>query len=104
MLTSDLSVAAGGITLYELASVGVPTIAVITNSNQVDDTIGFSRQKIIINSGHWNSRMFQKKLLKSLENIQSYEIRKQMSRKGQKTIDGLGAIRIAKFIKTKNKS
>ena len=104
MLKCDLSVAAGGITLYELASVGVPTIAVITNSNQVDDTIGFARKKIIINSGHWNSKMFQKKLIKSLENTQSYEIRKQMSRKGQKIIDGLGALRIAEFIKTKNKS
>ena len=43
MEQTDLAVASGGVTLYELASIGVPTIAVILVENQIEDTVGMAK-------------------------------------------------------------
>ena len=98
MLKNDLAIAAGGVTLYELASLGIPTLAVIANINQVDDVSGFEKANIVLNCGKWNSKSFNKNVIKNLLKTKSFEERQKMSSKGQKVIDGLGALRIAKHI------
>lgn len=46
MLESDVAISAGGQTLYELASVGLPTIAIQVVDNQSEDISGFLKRNI----------------------------------------------------------
>lgn len=45
MLESDVAISAGGQTLYELASVGLPTIAIQVVDNQSEDVSGFLKKE-----------------------------------------------------------
>ena len=47
MLDSDIAIASGGVTLYELAMVGLPTIAIILIDNQIQDTVGWSKKDFV---------------------------------------------------------
>jgi len=103
MLKSDLAIAAGGQTLYELAATGTPSIAIVSNENQFEDTYGFENIKFLKNCGNWRSKDFISNLYKYLDQLKSYEARSKMSKIGQNAIDGNGARRIAQFIKENTK-
>jgi len=98
MLESDIAISAGGQTLYELARVGVPTIAICTAENQLEsikewDKIGFLEYTEWYNKNNIITNI--DKLLKHLENI---KIRKSKSKTGRKFVDGRGSIRIIKIL------
>ena len=98
MINSDICIGSGGQTLYELASVGVPTIAIILGDNQVEDTIGWQKKGFLINAGWWHENNIEKKILNYINSITSKIIRQKMANIGQNSIDGNGSKRIVASI------
>ena len=98
MINSDICIGSGGQTLYELASVGVPTIAIILGDNQVEDTIGWQKKGFLINAGWWHENNIEKKILNYINSISSKIIRQKMANIGQNSIDGNGSKRIVASI------
>ena len=91
MQTCDLAISAGGQTLYELARIGTPTIAIILVENAKDDTIGWEKVGSLVNIGWWNDEDMLSNLDGSINNLQDYECRKLMQNCGQKYINQNGA-------------
>ena len=99
MLQSDLAVSAGGQTLFELARVGVPTVAFEVAKNQRNNLKGFSKLGFIDGFLLW-SESWQEQLLEKIENLFPKERREKISQRGRSLIDGKGALRVAKYLLT----
>jgi UDP-2,4-diacetamido-2,4,6-trideoxy-beta-L-altropyranose hydrolase len=103
MKDSDIAISAGGSTLYELCSCGVPTISFSYADNQKDGTIEFDRQGLIFYAGDirddlhgcLNNISLKLKLLR-----EDYLYRDKLSKKMQELVDGFGADRIAEELLT----
>jgi UDP-2,4-diacetamido-2,4,6-trideoxy-beta-L-altropyranose hydrolase len=95
---ADIVITSGGQTLYEMACVGVPGIVISETIYDLEDTMAWIKKGSIIYAGKWKSKNVEKKILESINKIQLKQIRKNLSIKGQKTIDGKGGIRLVKKI------
>lgn len=97
MLQADIAISAGGTTLYELAAIGVPTIAFPMVDNQEKNVEGF----VDLNLGlpMKVDLSFETSLLKKL--LDDYKLRCHLSKTMQSTVDGMGALRIAKTLSDK---
>lgn len=93
MLESDLAISGGGSTLYELAAAGVPAITLLQAENQKLVAEGMEKEDCVINLGDGDkiSSMEIKNEIRELLN--DYNRRENMSRGGQKLVDGKGAKR-----------
>lgn len=98
MQQADLAVATGGQTLYELARMGVPTVAVMVVDNQRDDIHGWLDAGFIAYAGHAEEAGIEANLLADLENLRSYQERLTRSRRGLLHIDGDGARRLVRAL------
>ena len=94
----DIAISAAGQTLYELACVGVPTIAVSVVDNQLDEINGWKKADFIKYAGHWTEKNIIVNILNSIEKMKLYEVRVKHSENGKKRVDGNGARRIRDFI------
>lgn len=94
MLASDIAISAGGQTLYELARVGLPAIALTVVENQQDNMDGFRREGFIEDIGPWNDPRLFNRLSTAIKSLSSYEERSRRSAIGRRLIDGKGAKRI----------
>ena len=78
MHESDIAIASGGQTLYELAKIGTPAIVILVAENAKDDTLGWAEVGSVSFIGRWDD----KNLLKNLENkinlLKSKNKRQQM--------------------------
>lgn len=100
----DLAITAGGTTIYELASVGVPFICFSYAENQEALTQYIGKQDIAGYAG-----AYHKEPKKTLNNIQKLcrefidgsEYRNKYSMRAIKMTDGLGAKRLADLLKEK---
>ena len=101
MLSSDLVVSAGGTTLYELATLGVPTIAVPITENQLANVSGWRKLGMgySLQSVEWGSDELVA-LIRSL--VDDAGARRILSSKMRETCDGKGAMRVAKAILSKD--
>ena len=96
MEISDICISACGSTLYELAYMGIPTVGIITAKNQELLAYNMEKEKLIVNIG-WYNKLNEEIFAKTLEKlIFDYEMRKDMSCRFKKLIDGKGAKRIVK--------
>lgn len=98
MLTSDLAISGGGVTLYELAATGTPTLALHLADDQVRNVKAMSEAGVTINLGAGNKKnmnVLRKEIVRLMED---YKLRKKMSIRGRKLVDGNGAKRVAKII------
>jgi len=95
---SDIAIAAGGQTLYELAKIGLPTIAILLVENAKEDTIGWAKVGSLINVGWWNEDKLQDNLINAIEELKSFQLRSKMQKSGEKYIGVNGANEIAKTI------
>jgi len=93
MLNADLAISGGGQTLYELARVGVPTIAIGLSDNQLPNINGWQRAGFISYAGWYREEGLLDKLKKAVDRLLPYETRKERSKKGRATIDGKGVER-----------
>jgi UDP-2,4-diacetamido-2,4,6-trideoxy-beta-L-altropyranose hydrolase len=94
MLNSDLAISGGGQTLYELARVGVPTIAMGLSDNQLANIKGWQRAGFICYAGWYRDRDLLDKLKREADRLFPYEMRRGKSRKGRTAIDGKGVERV----------
>jgi len=98
MQSVDLAIAGGGQTLYELAKVGTPTIAILLVENAKDDTEGWCKVGSVDNIGWWNDKNLLLNLKKSIEILQSKRIRKRMQDNATPYITANGASNIVERI------
>ena len=97
MEKSDIAIGSGGQTLYELASLGIPAIAILLVDNQIEDTRGWSEKGFLFDAGWYNQDLLEQSIIKFLEKLKNYKLRKSMGKIGQLNIDGKGAKRIADY-------
>jgi UDP-2,4-diacetamido-2,4,6-trideoxy-beta-L-altropyranose hydrolase len=98
MLNSDVAISAGGQTLYELARVGLPAIAVLVAENQRYNVEQWQKIGSIEYAGSWNDKDIINNITKLLRKLEAKKIREDKSSVKQSIIDGQGVKRIAKFI------
>ena len=105
MLESDAAISAGGQTLYELARVGIPTIAVAVADNQMNNIKGWQRAGFIEYAGWWEEVDLIYKVQKAMLKLKGRQTREQMSQTGKRLVDGQGARRVAdKIIEHRNEN
>lgn len=94
MKQADIVVSSAGSTLYELACVGVPTIALPVVDNQLSNARGFFRHDLGYGCSclDWDSDELGA-LLRSMAD--DFETRKRFSARMRRIVDGMGAVRIA---------
>jgi spore coat polysaccharide biosynthesis predicted glycosyltransferase SpsG len=93
-LKNDIVIASSGMTSYELACLGVPSLFIPSGEHQHKIAKEFMKKGFGINYGFWddNYEHFSKVLAK----FSSYYFRKEMNRNGKKIVDGKGVFRIIK--------
>jgi len=92
MLESDIAICAGGQTLYELARVGVPAIAVAIADNQMNNVRGWKEAGFIEHAGWWEDKDLIDNIQRSIINLKDSEIRGNRYQTGKNIIDGKGAL------------
>lgn len=90
MQTSDIAIASGGQTLYELAKIGLPTIGILLVDNAKDDTFGWNKAGFLRYVGSFNEIGLEKNIIKEIENLFSYDTRVEMQKNGLKHISQNG--------------
>ena len=98
MLESDIAISGGGQTLYELARVGVPTIAIGIASNQLHNLNNWQKVGFIELAGFWDDKKLYDNIKDKLELIKRRVIRLKKSRISKKYVDGMGSLRIVKYV------
>jgi len=92
----DLVISSSGITSYELACLGIPSIFIPVDKYQIKTAIEMEKNGFGINYGYWDDDF------SNLENyilqLSDYSIREKMYYSGRKLIDGEGLERILKSI------
>jgi len=94
MLNSDIAISAGGQTLYELASVGVPTIGVCIIENQLGNVKGWEKIGFLEYAGWYNEESFLQRMCKLFKKLEDKIIRESKSKIARYHLDGKGSIRI----------
>lgn len=94
MLASDLVISAGGTTLYELAALGVPTIAVPITENQLANVSGWRKRCLgfALQSVEWSDG----ELIGMIHSLATDTVLRQALSSGMRGMcDGQGARRVA---------
>ena len=95
MATSDIAICGGGQTLYEMASQGLPPIAVCLIDNQLDDIEGFSNISFAKNAGWWDDPSLISNIVAGVDELMMGERRQARAASAQGHLDGCGASRLA---------
>lgn len=100
MKKTDVAISAAGNTLLELSFLGIPTLVVCAEKFEVETAELLQNKGFGINLG-FGKYIARKKILSNLNMIiDDYNLRKKMNIAGPKLVDGKGAIRIEKLIRT----
>ncbi len=98
MRAADIAVSAAGQTLYELAGLGVPAVAVAVAKNQLNNLIGWENAGFIYSAGWWEDKNIFSKISKGIESLEGRGVRVRKGAIGRRLVDGKGAIRIRDHI------
>lgn len=91
MVWSDLAITAAGSTCWELSFMGVPSITIVTGSNQMEAAEILDRAGIVKNLGWWEN-VDEHTLTDALRtHIGEKDLRQKRIQLGQRLIDGRGA-------------
>jgi UDP-2,4-diacetamido-2,4,6-trideoxy-beta-L-altropyranose hydrolase len=104
MLDTDLAISAGGQTLYELARIGVPTIAIKVVSNQTKNINSLVSAGFIEYAGKSDDSRTFKNLASLIKKMGNRKVREKKGEIGRNLIDGYGSVRIANFLLGLNQS
>jgi len=96
MLESDIAISAGGQTLYELARIGVPTIAMIVAENQKRNVRKWESFGFIKSAKFDGSKDNINFVEYNLKYLFDYKIREESHCRSKRLIDGKGALRVAR--------
>lgn len=98
MKKCDLAIAACGSTLYELSACGVPTLGIIIVDNQQGIANKLNKMNIVKSLG-WYDKISKEDLINNIDKLDNdYILRKSLSEKASKLVDGKGAERIARVL------
>ncbi len=92
-----IAISAAGISLYELANAGVPTIAYTMVDNQIPVATAMEKEGCCIYVGDSRHDDIYKRIVDELSEMTEEKIF-SMSRKGNELFDGQGCSRIAEYI------
>ncbi len=98
MKQCDLAVSAAGSTLYELCAVGVPVLCFSFADNQVPMVEGFLKRGLVCYGGHYLDKgqtLLSEVTDRIRQLVNRKEERQAFSLRQRKTVDGLGARRLA---------
>ncbi len=98
MLESDLAVTSGGQTIYEMARVGLPAIAVATAGNQLNNVDTWDKLGFVSYAGFWSSAALRNNLRKHLRDFMLEETRMQSSQAGRSRVTGNGEQKIVSAV------
>ena len=98
MSNVDLAISSSGQTLYELACIGVPTIAIGIIDNQKNNIKSWKALGFIEYAGCWNNNDLFDNILKKIDLLKDKNIRFDKKLVGNEVIDGKGSLRIVKSI------
>ncbi|BDG61728.1 hypothetical protein caldi_28180 [Caldinitratiruptor microaerophilus] len=100
LLTSaDMAISGGGQSLYEMAAAGVPCIVVQVAENQATNIQGFVALGSIVYAGPAGADGTVQRVVEEYIRLRSdWAARAAMARRGQETVDGKGALRVASSI------
>ena len=98
MAWSDVAIAAGGSTCWELAFMGVPAVLLILADNQIAVATGLNSAEAALNLGGY-ALLEASDISRPLEELlASPEKRRAMSHSGQELVDGNGATRVVSLL------
>lgn len=98
MQRADLAISAGGQTLYELAALGVPTLAYQLAENQAINIQNGRQAGFLHALGALVPEQLEQQLAAALEQVEPLPAREQMSAAGLRWVDGKGAPRVADYL------
>ena len=98
MQKSDLAIASGGQTLYELAYIGTPTIAILVVENAKDDTEGWASVGSLKNIGWYNEPHLLENLSTTIDSLQNENVRVKMQESAKEYIRCDGAAHLVNSI------
>lgn len=98
MLDADIAISGGGQTLYELARIGVPTIAIGMTENQRYNLIGWRKAGFINRINWYDDFGLLDFIRKDMDLFYSVKERTARCSIGRACIDGMGVFRILKKI------
>ena len=98
MSSVDLAISASGQTLYELACIGVPTIAIGIINNQKNNIKNWINQGFIEYAGCWDDKDILNNILNKIEFLKYKSLRNEKQLLGIQVIDGKGSLKIVKNI------
>ena len=87
--------------MYELSSLGVPTIHFAISKEQLDSAIAFGEQRISMYCGaaFKESNEIPAKVANSLSKlVKNFDLRNALSKRSRAIVDGAGAKRIAQLL------
>ncbi len=96
MFQCDIAISAGGQTLYELARVGLPTIAIGVAHNQIHNLKNWNVAGFLELAGLWDDENLNHIIPEKIQQLQSKSLRTKMSQNGRKFVQGQGAKKIVK--------
>lgn len=94
MLWADLAITGGGLTKYETAFTGTPSIIISQVSHQAELAAEFEKEGTALNLG-LGTRVNEGKIAEAVANLlRNDTLRAEMSKRGRKLVDGRGIERI----------
>ena len=95
LFEADISFISSGITAYESASVGTPSVYIYYNEEQKFIAENLEKHGVGISATSLKE-LYKKRIIEIIKNM-NYEKRMKMGLKGKELIDGLGVYRIIEF-------
>jgi UDP-2,4-diacetamido-2,4,6-trideoxy-beta-L-altropyranose hydrolase len=98
MKNADIAITAAGIVLYELATLGIPSIVLPQAKHQEDIAKTFEKSRACVNIGIYPSgELIYNSTIRLMEDD---PLRRQLSENAQQFVDGKGAERVIKLLKS----
>ncbi len=101
MASSDMAVISGGMTTFEAAVMGLPTLSMRIADNQRANVKAWSQLGVTKDLGEASDLTEASLCYHFLEILENAEMRRSMSQKGMNAVDGLGAERVVRLITQK---
>ncbi len=98
MLESDVAITAGGQTIYELASMGVPAITITVVTHQIPHIEASAEVGINFYSGWWEDNIVFDNIRMFLNELKDIKVRKKMIEKCRKYVKVDGSREIINFL------
>ena len=98
MSNVDLAISSSGQTLYELACLGIPTIAIGIIDNQKDNIKNFQESGFIEYAGCWNNEELLNNISNKIKLLEEKNERETKQNIGIQLINGNGSLNIVKSI------